>query len=87
MHYRQQQILKPRKWLRGRHWPDNRGSKYAAPCRAQSHATGTIAPMSTPVGDSGKAGLLRVPHAVFDHVDSKTWCQRLAGDKMLQEIH
>ena len=35
------------KWLRDHHWPDNRGGEYAAPCHAQSHATGIIAPMIT----------------------------------------
>ena len=37
---------KLQKWLRDRHWPDNRGGECAAPCHAQSHATGIIAPMS-----------------------------------------
>ena len=55
MDYRQQ-LLKPQKRLRDRHWPDTRNVKYAT-CRALSHATGIIAPMSTPIDDSGKVGL------------------------------
>ena len=62
---------KLQKWLRDRHWPDNRGGEYAAPCHAQSHATGIIAPMSTTsAGDSGKAGRSGCLMLFFYHVET-----------------